>query len=363
LKRTGAIAFFLLLLLALPRLGGADSQKDWEELLSRAKREGKVVVKGPPDPVVRQELPAKFNARFGIVLEYIGARSSETAAKLRSERQAGLYTLDVVLGGAETMSTVLYPEGMLDPLRPALILPEVVDPSKWKAGKLWFIDPEERYIFRLFNDLTAILYLNTAHVKPGEIKTFRDLLDPKWKGKIAAYDPTVPGTGSSTAAFLHALFGEEFVKRLYVDQQPVISRDARQLTDWLARGTYPIALDAREEQVDRLRKEGIPLLTVTQLADAPGAVSGRSGLVALINKAPHPNAAKLFINWIASKEGLDVYARSQLASTTRNDIDESHLSPESVPKPGVRYFDNYDWEVTVKGKPYISKRLRELMKR
>jgi ABC-type Fe3+ transport system substrate-binding protein len=66
--------------------------------------------------------------------------------------------------------------------------------------------------------------------------------------------------------------------------------------------------------------------------------------MALANRAPHPNAARLFVNWLASREGLDIYSRSHEVSTTRNDIGESFLRPERIARPGVDYFDNSDFE-------------------
>ena len=61
----------------------------------------------------------------------------------------------------------------------------------------------------------------------------------------------------------------------------------------------------------------------------------------LLDRAPHPNAARVFVNWMASREGLEVYARAYGHSTTRNDIDEtSFLTAEEIPRPGVNYFDS-----------------------
>ncbi len=83
----------------------------------------------------------------------------------------------------------------------------------------------------------------------------------------------------------------------------------------------------------------------------------------LMNKAPHPNAARVFVNWIASKEGLEVYARSYNHSITRNDIDElSFLTPEEIPRPGVNYFDNGNWEFTVIEKEKVRSRLKEILR-
>jgi len=215
-------------------------EKEWNQTVAAAKKEGRVVVSGPPDSPVRQNVPAKFTARFGIPVEYIGVRPSEVVARMKTERQASLYTVDVFLGAIQTMAQELYPEKMLDPVKPVLILPEVLNPSKWKRGKLWFLDPEGSYVLRLFETRYPLFYINTRLVKPEEFNSVKDLLDPKWRGKISGFDPTQQGKGIFTATQLYAQFGEEFVKQLYVDQKPGLSREDRQITDWLLRGIYPI---------------------------------------------------------------------------------------------------------------------------
>ena len=88
------------LLLYVPSAIPAQTQEqDWNQLIACARREGKVVVSGPPNPDVRRDLPARFKKRFGIPLEYIGGRSSVLAGKLRVERRVGTFTLDVAISG------------------------------------------------------------------------------------------------------------------------------------------------------------------------------------------------------------------------------------------------------------------------
>jgi iron(III) transport system substrate-binding protein len=359
----------LMLVLGLsPAFGQAPGQgESWEQqrarLVAAAQREGKVVILAPPDTQVRQVLPAAFKARYGVSIDYLGGRSSESAGKMRAERDAGVYTVDVALAGIQTMATIFYREKMLVPLRPLLVDPDVLDPSKWKSGKLWFMDPDQQYILRLFNTAGANFYVNTQFAKPSDFHAARDLLDPKWKGKISMHDPTVPGTGSNQAARFYVQFGEDFVKRLYVDQQPGIARDRRQITDWLARGRYPISIDAERDEVERLKKDGLPVEAVYNLPDMPGTLSAGVGEVAVMEHAPHPNAAQLFANWIASREGMEVYARARDEAPTRNDTDEkTFLQPEIIPRPDVKYFDTFEWQFTLSTKEEVRLRMKELMK-
>jgi iron(III) transport system substrate-binding protein len=339
-----------------------DGKKNGTRLWAGAKKEGKVVVATSPDPVMR-EIAAKFKARFGITLEHLAGSSSQLAARLETERQAGINSVDVFLGGVQTVANVLYPEKMLDPLKPQLILPEVVEPKRWKSGKLWFVDPEERYVLRAYSTITGLLHVNTDYVKPGELTKAADLLHPKWLGKIATEDPTVAGSGSNTAARIYIQLGEDFTKKLYVIQKPMIGRDRRQLTDWLARGTYPIAFGAQSSDVDRMRKEGFPLKEFYGFGDMPPALTGSPWLLTLMNKAPHPHAARLFVNWIASKEGLEIYSRAEGRATLRTDIDESFIPSEQLLKPGINYFDTFDWEFTVSGKEKARLKIKEFLGR
>jgi iron(III) transport system substrate-binding protein len=356
-----AVSFSLTLLL-LPALAEQKGwEKEWADIVAAARKEGRVVVEGTPDAVTRREIPARFQAKFGIPVEYMAGRGGEVAAKLRAERRAGLQTIDVFLSGMDV--AYLIDEKILAPVKPILILPDVVDGSKWKRGSPWFMDPEEKYILRLFNYVSDMLHINTNYVKPEEIRSVKDLLNPKWMGKISADDPTVSGPGGNTAAIFYRQFGEEFVKKLYVDQKPVITQNRRQQADWLARGTYPISLDAASGEVKRLQQEGFPLHSIYSLADAPGRISGGGGLINLINNAPHPNAARVFINWLASREGLEVYSRSRLIPTTRNDVDESFLPAEIIPRPGVNYFDGFGWTFYTTEREKIRLRMKDLLKR
>jgi len=357
------IIVLLMLTMLAPRAmaQAPDWQKTWDETLAAARAEGKVVVAAPPDPQVRQSLPAAFKARFGITLEYLSARSTDSATKLRAERAAGLYTVDAVLAGVQTMATVLFREKMLDPLKPVLLLPEVVDGSRWKSGKLWFADPEQQYVLRIFNTVNRAFTINTREVKPEEIRFVRDLLDPKWKGRISFMDPTISGTGSNQAAQLYVQLGEDFIRRLFIDQRTMISRDRRQLTDGLARGTYPISFGAEEGELQRLRKEGLPVSAMYRLEDMQGSLSG-GDQVGLFNHAPHPNAAKIFVNWIATKEGNEIFGQALGMVPARNDTDESSFLPQIIPQPGVDYFDPYGWEFTVTTKEQVRLRMKELLR-
>lgn len=361
--RKFAIALLCLFLASNAMAQPADWQKVWDETLAAAKKEGKVVVVGSPDPVARKELIPKFTARYGIPVEYLAVASGgQMAIRLNTERKSGIYSVDVFLNGAGPTVNNLYADKMLNPLRPLLILPEVTDGSKWKRGKLSFVDPEDEYILLLFSNVDGLIFINTQYVKPEEMRSIQDLLNPKWKGKISTEDPFASGTGINKAVHFYTQMGPEFVRKLYADQKPAISRDRRQLTDWLARGTYPICLTCRQDDMKELQKEGFGLFEVYSMEGIDNRVTATPFMLSVANRAPHPNAARIFANWMATREALEIYSRDFGSATLRTDVDESFLDPNNIPRPGVRYADDTDFEWIAKGRVETGEKVRAVLK-
>lgn len=354
-----------LAILAMPSAAwaqAADWQAKWDNVLAAAKKEGKLVVVGSPDPVMKNEVIPKFTERYGITIDFIAGSSSQIVARVKTERLSGIYSVDVFMSGASTTMNVLYGEKMIDPIKPMFIRPEVTDGKYWKTGKPPFADTEDRYIFMPFSRVDSLMFINAEYVKPDEIRNYRDLLDPKWQGRIASEDPTINGRGTSRAIQLYAQFGPEFIKKLFIDQKPAISRDRRQITDWLARGSHPICLTCRPDDAATLQKEGYKLIEIFDLADTKNLVNSAPFLVTVANKAPNPNAAAIFVNWLASKEALELYSRGYSTATLRSDVDQSFLDPRLIPKPGVQYQDEMELQTVGADRRDASKEIREILK-
>ncbi len=359
----------LLALLILSACGGAAAPApsasvsgDWDALVAAAKKEGKVVVKGPPTAAVRSDVVAAFKQRFGIDMEYTGGQSGDAATQLAAERKAGQYTTDAILAGADTMYGQFYGQKMLDPIPPALVLPDARDGSKWPDGKLWFMDPDGQYVLRLNNSVTNSLQINTDAIKPGTITSWKDLLKPEYAGKIASFDPSVSGAGLSDASYLIKQFGLDYVKQLLVGQKVTFTRDHRELADWLARGKYPIVLSLREVEFHKLQADKFPVAYVLDLSDSSGYVSAGFGLLALMNNAPHPNAAKVFVNWLASKDGMDAWSRAEGIVPVRSDVDRTPYAPEQLPVAGRNYFDSFGWDWVLNERKQTMVQLQQLLR-
>jgi iron(III) transport system substrate-binding protein len=83
----------------------------------------------------------------------------------------------------------------------------------------------------------------------------------------------------------------------------------------------------------------------------------------LLDKAPNPNAARLFANWIASKEGLEVFSRARGEAPTRNDIDATaYLPKEIIPDPQLSYYDVHNWTDAVAARQKVMGIMRQLMR-
>jgi iron(III) transport system substrate-binding protein len=341
----------------------ANWQKEWEETLAAARKEGTVVVLGQPSPAMRNQILPKFTERYGIKVELIAGQSSTLIGKLRTERAAGISSVDVFMSNGGTSIGVLYTEKMIDPLRPLLILPEVTDPAKWKGGVVPFADPEKQYLLLMFRSVDSLMVISTDFVKSDEMRSVKDLLNPKWKGRISTEDPVAAGGGGAgSAAHFYAQMGPEFVKQLYIDQKPIVQRDRRILSDWLARGTAPICLTCHIDDMRELVQEGYKLVEVFELEGIKNRVTPAPSLLSVANKAPHPNAAKVFVNWMAGKEALELYSRNAQAATLRTDVDESFLDPRVVPKAGVDYADYTDIEWQARERTVVARKVRDLLK-
>jgi iron(III) transport system substrate-binding protein len=207
---------------------------------------------------------------------------------------------------------------------------------------------------QLFNTITPIGYINTSSVAPDELKTIDDLLNPKWKGKIASYDPSVNGGGLIAGSVIYTVKGADFAKQLYQGQQIAYTRDYQQIADWVAHDSYPIGLAITPVYMNQY--QGTVPVQELVLPDLPTATAGGYGIISLWNQAPHPNAAKVYVNWIASKDGLSVYGALDQSAPVRTDVDGSAWVPAHlIPKPGVDYFDTFEYKYVMEKRQPIAR--------
>lgn len=329
-------------------------QSDWDKTVALARQEGVVFLVTTAAASTREALSAPLKAKYGIDLEFIVGAGGDLSERVGAQRRAGLFFYDFYMGGATTAVTTMKPAGFLDPLKPLLVLPEVTDPKVWFGGGINYADKEGQYVgCSILMSSFKYLTVNSDLVKPGEIKSYKDLLDPKWKGKIVMYDPTIAGAASRWVAVVADKYmGSDYMVQ-FAKNEPVITRDYRLQIEGTAKGKYLITIGSHPDILAEFIKLGAPLKPVMP---AEGAfLTGGSGLVSYLNKAAHPNASKVFINWFLSKEGQTYYSRSILAQSARIDVPTDHLDKDDIRDPNVKYFVSEEENFLIKIREYQEK--------
>lgn len=302
----------------------AEAPADWQKVIEAAKREGKVVVGGPPTAVLRQKFKQTFEKRFGIELELVSAPGPQNASRAISEFKAGVKYFDVLHGGSGTLEPLMR-ENMLAPLMDSVILAEVKDPAQWWGGHLWEDNIKtHRFIYSYTADFSTPPFYNADTVKSDEVKSYDDFLNPKWKGKIGFFEPRVPSAGQGLWGFLMKIKGKEFLQRL-AQQELFISRDGKQLADALAKGTLAFNLGQSQRFLEPYIKAGISIKPLNKIKEGLSGSNG-FGTVAILKNAAQGNAAKVYINWLLGKEGQDLYSQALTQGTRRLDVDTKWLA-------------------------------------
>jgi iron(III) transport system substrate-binding protein len=280
-------------------------------LIAAAKKEGKVTfytsALGQP---FHAAIAKAFEDKYGVTVELLDVRASELRERVRTEQASGRFIGDVMVTGAATMFRQLQ-EGQLQPHG-------VIPNAKYLRSE--FPAPDDVRV-PYYVHAYGIL-VNTNLVKPAdEPKSWKDLLDPKWKDKMLADDFRALGGGQ---VWFHAAtdkFGKEYQERLAA-QNIIFSRDIGNDEKRVARGEYPLRLP--QTFSNYVLMKGLP---VKLIVPEEGAAYIQFQLTVLKN-APHPNAARLFINHLLSEESQLVYAANGLLPVRIGVVEKS--------KPDIR---------------------------
>jgi len=313
----------------------ADWRGQWAELVAAAKREGKVGLFTTSSVGHRKWVEA-FEAAFpGLSVQHLQLGSSDLLVpRITEERKASIYEFDVLVTSAVVAIPRLIPNGVLDPLRPLLFRPDVLDDKVWRNGfEGNWLDNEKRWGFAM-DERLGVWGINTDQVQPAEGLTLQHLLDPKWKGKIIMQDPRAGATYAQMTA-VRLSQGEEVLRRLIVDQQPFFTRDPRQVVEGLVRGRYAFGNNVNKATLREFQEAGVGQ-NVKNVPLAGAMHVANSGAVWAVNRAPHPNAAKLLINWLLTKEGQEQFSKNLENNSVRADVEP--VDPVTRPQAGLKYF-------------------------
>lgn len=323
---------------------GVKRALDWDAAVKAAQAEGQVTVYATSgfEPVFEA-----FQQRFAAIkLNTVVGRGNQLAQKVLAERRAGKFLADVYLGGIGTPYSMFYRGAILDPVEPLFILAENLDRSKWFQGKFHYADDDGKYIFVFEMALRSDVVYGTQQVRPEDINSYWNFVEPKWKGRIAAIDPHVTGVAtSSSLSFLyyHPELGPDFLRKLFGQMDVTFSRDPRQLLDWIAVGKFALAFFASD--ADLAVRQGLPVGRFLPTAFKEG-VYGRPqrGTVAVFQRMPHPAAAQVFVNWLLSREGQNVFQKAfaeDFSLSAREDVAKDHLPSAYRLNKASKFFPAY----------------------
>jgi len=318
---------------------------EWDRTLKAAEQEGQVVYSGCGSHDYLKEFQKSFSK---IKLISVPASCTQLVSRIMAERRAGKYLADIVRFGL-TSAHSFYRAKVLQPIDQAFILPEVKDSSKWWQAKHHYSDPEGKYlIIPAASVYQRFASYHTALANPGEFKSFLDVLNPKWKGKIVATDPRT-GEGRNGARFLfhHPELGPNYLRRLLTEMDITYSRDYRQATDWLAQKRFAIYLFSQSDDTLNAKGQGlsVQVLDTSNWKEAPG-LDAIGGAYLLMDKPAHPNAAKILLNWLLSRDGQVALQRvaenAGSIDSLRIDIPKTNVNPLMRRKDGVKYLEMWN---------------------
>jgi iron(III) transport system substrate-binding protein len=271
--------------------GGATADAEIAKIRTQyydaAKGEGKLVIYGVGPPELFNPVKAAFEQEFpGITVEGVDQRGRETREKILAEQQSRNFVVDVAISGPDTQG--------------ALIEAKVTEDFGSQ-----FIDkvvPELKPQYAASNPRSVNIYsvaVNTNLVPAGqEPKSWNDVLDPKWQGKLAMDDPRGSGPGGTIMSGVEQVLGQEWSAKL-APQKVFFATQAGPLWAGVARGEYAMFLSGQHTDVIVQKQAGAP---VKQVRPAEGI--GLTPIAqSLIKGSTHPNAGKLWIDWSLSEKG------------------------------------------------------------
>jgi ABC-type Fe3+ transport system substrate-binding protein len=300
----------------------ASTSGEWDAVVEAAHKEGKVAVTTLSGDGYRKVLD-KFQAAYpSIEVEQKSAASASfLAPPILQEQAGGIFSYDVAFlsPGGPVMGSMM-PAGAFDDIRPAIIHPDVRNDGAWIGGlEAGFMDKAKQKVIGITWDQVQSLFYNTDLVKE-KPQSIKEMADPKWKGMLTFMEYQVGATYLIAVNMNHHMKDQaaEYIKKIFVDQQPTFVKDVRQSAESLIRGQAAFASGAMGPTLEQFAAEGLAK-NVAPL-DVPEMKSVNMYGVLLYTKAPHPNAARVMINWLLSRDGGVAITEHLRFNSRRTDV-------------------------------------------
>ena len=339
LKSVAGIAVSLLL--AAPSLHAQATSPEWDRTVAAAEKEGSVVINMPAGNALRDFLASEWPKAFPKISLVTNSIDEGTwIARVRLERQSSKYLWDASMSGSVTAYTIKN-DGFTLPIQPALILADVKDPKIWGGWDRVFWDNEHQYVMATQNFLKMPFY-NAKLLPPEKVQAdgTKVFLDPALTKKVIWNDPLTPSSGETFALVMRKLLGDDGLKT-FIESQVVFTANMMDLVDKMARGQFAMSLGPSMDSFLKRYKDAGLDFDIRPLGNTVtfGAYSNSGGSNLIMMKdAPHPNAAKVFVNWMLSKDVAARLAKAQNQDTNRADV-PSQLPANEQALPGVKYIE------------------------
>ncbi len=309
--------------LALALMAGADSAiaQSWDDIVKAAEKEGEISMLTPPIKTHRDTVMQFQTAYPKIAVKATGMASQDYIPRLTAEHKANVFVWDAIVSGvALPVYTKMIPEGRFVPIAP-LLKDEIKQDELWLGGFAdGFLDKGKAYVYGFGAGISNNFFVDRSKVTEAELSSFEDMLNPKWKGKIAMYDPR-SGPGGFSLTQMYMALGPDKTRKFLAEQGVVVSMNLRQIVEWAARGTYPITIGPGLANMTEFYAQGIGTsVKLLTLPPSHNVVSPAWGSLFVFNNAPHPNAARVFANWMLSKEGQNDWATRGNTNSRRRDV-------------------------------------------
>ncbi len=318
-----------------------DWQRRWDDTVAAAKKEGRVRIYAEAGPELVAAITNGFKDKFGIQVEFVVGKAPNLAEKFLSERVAKLDLADAFFFGGGTLLSTIKPKNVLMDPKPLIFLPEALDAKAWPSGAVPFLD-KDKMLVPLTGAYRTFVIINTDLVKKGDVISYRDLADPKWKGKMVMFDPTISGSSSTWVAFILAKIygmdeGQKYLKQVAA-QELAMLKDPLLQVDWVARGKYAMGIGADVQSGSQFFKAGAPIAWAN--FSEGGLVHPSASVVALPDKPENPNAATLLINWLLTKDGQTAFSQGYGNPAARLGVTTQGLDPFVIPPVGGKLYWN-----------------------
>ncbi len=342
-KIVAMLAVTAFAILGLPRPGSA--QSEWNDIVAAAKREGMVVVVGPQGNETREALTLGFQKKYPeIKVEHSSAAGAQLPPKLLAEQKAERYSVDLLVQGTTTVINGLIPVKAVIPIQPYLVGPSSRESAPWFNKKFSFADEAGQYNLVMSVYILPSFVFNPNLVAAKEINAWKDLLAPKWKGKLVMRDPRLAGGGLAIATlwYVNPKLGKEFIQKIFTAQELALSRDDRQLLDFVGQAKFPIAIGPSEVLAKEWIGKGLPVRQMNPEALQEGALTtAGNGALSIPKNPPHPNALKVYLDYLLSKEGQTEWSKAIGFASLRQDVPRDHVAKYLIPKEGVQYLESH----------------------